>query len=102
MTQTFDLELTAEHIRVLASLIYEPVARVWINGRWCCPFCLALNLKARPQCSCGISRDAAFLDESESCAQDEFTAVPHAGTWIPDVAAGAGLSNHRQPPPNAL
>jgi hypothetical protein len=103
MTQTFDLELTADHIRILASLTYDGIPRGWINGRWCCPFCLALNAKARSQCCCGISRDTTFVEDwIDDRAEDDFADLAIAGTWIATAAAGPGLSHHRQPPPSAL
>ena len=103
MTQTLDLQLTAEEIRILASLIYEGVPRVWINGGWCCPLCLTLNAKALPQCGCGISREAAFVEAwMDESGDDEFAELVMAGAWIANAAAGPGSSNHRQPPPRAL
>jgi hypothetical protein len=88
MTHTFDFELTVENIRVLASLIYEPVPRVWIRGRWRCPFCLALNAKAHGHCACGVSRDAEVVEASMAGnAREDFTEMVALSAWLPDAAA---------------
>jgi hypothetical protein len=88
MTQTLDFEFTADDIRILASLVYEPVPRVWMLGRWCCPFCLELNGKKRRQCSCGVPRDAAFVEQPTApLTHDEFTHLEQLNAWLPDVAA---------------
>jgi hypothetical protein len=102
MTQTIEFELTADHIQVLASLIYEPVPRVWTRGRWCCPFCLELNRKAQRRCSCGIARDAALEVPIAAGEPDHSMNPAQAILWMPDAAARISFSDHRQPPPSAL
>jgi hypothetical protein len=97
MTQTFDFDLTADDIRVLAALIYEPVPRVWIRGRWSCPFCLALNAKARARCFCGLPRETDLSQESIAAhAQDDFMQLANDAAWIPHV----GFSDHCQSSPS--
>jgi hypothetical protein len=92
MTETLDFELTADEIRILAALVYQPVPRVWMLGRWCCPFCLELNGKKRRQCSCGVPRDAEFVEESTAPpTHDEFTHPEQLNAWIPDFAASFAI-----------
>ena len=100
MTKPSEIQLTAANIKVLAALIYEPVPRVWMNGRWCCPHCLQLNSKKKRECGCGISRDAA---PQRSIEADELREPLQMGALlVPETLACVLLADHRQPPPSAL
>ena len=102
MAQMADIELTTGQIRVLASLIYEPVPRVWIRGRWYCPFCLRLNGKACVKCSCGLAREAVMEESGASSSEDGSAHAAQLDGSLPDSAARIGFCDQRQPPPSAL
>jgi hypothetical protein len=58
MIHSLEIELTRADIGILATLIYEPVERIWVGNQWCCPHCLELNRKHKRQCACGVRRDS--------------------------------------------
>ena len=102
MAQTVEIELTTDQIRVLASLIYEPVPRVWIRGCWYCPFCLRCNGKACLKCSCGLAREAVIQESGASSSEVDWTHAAQLDGSLPDSAASIGSCDQRQPPPSAL
>lgn len=104
MTKPSEIELSTADIRVLAALIYEPVPRVWVNGRWCCPYCLELNARKQRRCACGITRDAAAESFSEEViASRELDGLKELlSTEVIPEAPPCFLFADHQPPPSAL
>jgi hypothetical protein len=97
MTKLSEMELTAADIRVLATLIYEPVPRVWINGYWCCPHCLQLNARQWRRCECGLQRDAIPREHTE-----EVIANREPASMLPEAPACFLFADHERPPLNAI